>query len=650
MGIYNSKGFNWERYEEIPEKTNVVWFRNDPYTEITFREFVRIIDLYYNDLDVLTKDIHTKIMQYLYEKDKREKQITMGNETITLPYELNKLKSEIYSNLQYISPGLTMTFCLIFAIFYYGKQMAEVVGYKKTEDCVFDLTRKQNTISEIFSHPDMALARDRVKGLKTIYGVKITNEHIFSVFRGIIGGEINNDDRLNALLYCYNPCSNNIKLIEEQIKNFYSYCNQTIDADKMQEILTGICSKSQMLIKDKAIQLFTTLMSPIGVNDIPEFWTCAVGSGIATSTILGLRDFALLLYNYKYEKASTSVTYLSPTSNKHSITNIDVKTKDVLHIESFGIDTNDSITLKIIINGQEKTFALDKKNNIVNNEDIVVFYEQRGSQKVAVAKLYIKEKDIFIYEDNSVSIELESNFTEDAFLYVTKIKDYRNTEFLLYYNTFKSAEFSLTDLKMRDLYNANKDVFDDIAKKVRDGFTIEPNLTGEFVGKPAQTCMYSDKDVEADKDYRLGYEGSTIIDEGLDNENLRMSRVVIKTDFENKKLMVNIVSHTSPRKVNLTLTESEYENDWGAISHNQVLAMLRSMGMFEAICFILYSLSINVDIKEKIERTLNYSCVCDKTGTSRNIPCLNIKKNIKYNDFLKIDGDTERIIKELNLN
>src|SRR5574344_1097199 len=126
MGIYNSKGFNWERYEEIPEKTNVVWFRNDPYTEITFREFVRIIDLYYNDLDVLTKDIHTKIMQYLYEKDKREKQITMGNETITLPYELNKLKSEIYSNLQYISPGLTMTFCLIFAIFYYGKQMAEV--------------------------------------------------------------------------------------------------------------------------------------------------------------------------------------------------------------------------------------------------------------------------------------------------------------------------------------------------------------------------------------------------------------------------------------------------------------------------------------------------------------------------------------------
>jgi len=41
MAIYNSKGFNWERYEEVPEKTNIVWFRNAPYTEITFREFVK---------------------------------------------------------------------------------------------------------------------------------------------------------------------------------------------------------------------------------------------------------------------------------------------------------------------------------------------------------------------------------------------------------------------------------------------------------------------------------------------------------------------------------------------------------------------------------------------------------------------------------
>lgn len=29
MGIYNSKGFNWERYEVIPEKTHAIWFEND---------------------------------------------------------------------------------------------------------------------------------------------------------------------------------------------------------------------------------------------------------------------------------------------------------------------------------------------------------------------------------------------------------------------------------------------------------------------------------------------------------------------------------------------------------------------------------------------------------------------------------------------
>src|SRR5574344_659611 len=60
MGIYNSKGFNWERYEEIPEKTNVVWFRNDPYTEITFREFVRIIDLFF-PLNKTSEDDNTPV-------------------------------------------------------------------------------------------------------------------------------------------------------------------------------------------------------------------------------------------------------------------------------------------------------------------------------------------------------------------------------------------------------------------------------------------------------------------------------------------------------------------------------------------------------------------------------------------------------------
>lgn len=42
MGIYNSKGFNWERYEEILEKTHAIWFENDPYTIIlpVFRQLL----------------------------------------------------------------------------------------------------------------------------------------------------------------------------------------------------------------------------------------------------------------------------------------------------------------------------------------------------------------------------------------------------------------------------------------------------------------------------------------------------------------------------------------------------------------------------------------------------------------------------------
>ena len=658
MGIYNSKGFNWERYEVIPEKTHAIWFENDPYTEITFREFITIIAFFYSQkvhgkLDTLSIKMYEEILQKLYKQ--------YGEEKISgLPYSLKYLKDNLDIEIQYISPGLIMSTCLYFSLFYLGKQQAEVYGYKNSnnENCVFETLSKigspvvRSVLNYIRPNNNMESLKDvgvkRIKGEQTVYNRYISSDenHIYKQLKGFICKNINDDDvaQLKKLIDCFYPEAS-IAGVINSIKVF-----QGSEEDVLQ-VMETIRDKCYELEDEIAEKVFKALTSSFTMEK-PKYWAIAIGDGENTSSILGLKQFGLLLFNYGYYIPEGQVK----TNYIHSIVNEPLNKNELLHIDSLGVDNNNIVKCVLTIrpkNGGsvcQKEFSVNTDGFALNDEEC--FYKNNDNREFVVTKFRKSTNDFYFYEDCIVDIEFitDVNGHEDAMFFVSKIKDYRNTESLLYYNTFESAEFSLTDLKMRDLYNANKDVFDDIAKKVRDGFTIEPNLTGEFVGKPAQTCMYSDKDVEADKDYRLGYEGSTIIDEGLDNENLRMSRVVIKTDFENKKLMVNIVSHTSPRKVNLTLTESEYENDWGAISHNQVLAMLRSMGMFEAICFILYSLSINVDIKEKIKRTLNYSCVCDKTGTSRDIPCLNIKKNIKYNDFLKIDGDTERIIKELNLN
>ena len=656
MGIYNSKGFNWERYEEVPEKTNIVWFRNDPYTEITFREFITIIAFFYSQkvhgkLDTLSIKMYEEILQKLYNQY-GEKKISW------LPYSLKYLKDNLDIEIQYISPGLIMSTCLYFSLFYLGKQQAEVYGYKNSnnENCVFEtlstiasLTARSVLIYIPFEYKMESLKNvgvKRIKGEQTVYNRYISSDenHIFEQLKGFICKNINYDDiaQLKKLIDCFYP--------EDSIADVINSIKSIRGSEEVLQIMETIRDKCYELEDEIAEKVFKALTSSFTMEK-PKYWTIAIGNGESTSSILGLKQFGLLLFNYGYYIPEGQVK----TNYEHSIDDVSLDKNEILHIDSLGVDNNNIVKCVLTIRPEnggsvcKKEFFVNTDGFALNDEECI--YKNIDDRDLVVAKFRKSTNDFYFYEDCIVDIKFitDENGYEDAMFFVSKIKDYRNTESLLYYNTFKSAKFSLTDMEMRALYNTNKDVFDDIAKKVRDGFTIEPNLTGEYVGKPAQTCMYSDKDVEADESYNLGINTNEWDDKDKpDNENLRMSRVVVKTDFEDKTLIVDILSHTSPRKVTLNITESEYENDRGAISHNQVLAMLRSMGVFEAICFILYSLCKGK--QNDIKNILTASCVCDKTGTSRDIPCLNLKKKIKYDDFLKIDGDTERIIKELNLN
>ena len=321
------------------------------------------------------------------------------------------------------------------------------------------------------------------------------------------------------------------------------------------------------------------------------------------------------------------------------------------------------------------SYDLPTDNNIIDNDRYTDFYYFNGNQNERIARFDNSDNILKIYkEDVTVDFDIkpedpDPEIDEIVFIATVAPDNFSKRYNLIYFNEFDSGKFELTQEEIQELYRQNKQAFDTIFDNLRNkdfsfyvGMEDTSTITGEFVGKKSSNNYeYSPNDIVADTQYSFcNYSNTPEISckaaEALYKE-LRKTRVLIYNDYVNKKICISIVSHTSPVVIDFNdlfnssytppnmsrpdyddlinrFTKYKVSSDDQRPSQNQVLAMLRSMGMFEAIYSILYVKANNDasvisklnDLKE------NVSCM-DRTGTVRGHEELNLVNPLFFADY-----------------
>lgn len=185
-------------------------------------------------------------------------------------------------------------------------------------------------------------------------------------------------------------------------------------------------------------------------------------------------------------------------------------------------------------------------------------------------------------------------------------------------------------------------------EKIRDiikngSFQVNPPIIeGRYIGK------YDYKKVEVNKDYIPSPNSKEKERSGLHkiDKNIRYSEAIIQLDEVQNKINITIWSTTSPvwsrlderlcvtnidenknsfnnnvlKRLNDNYTNTHkilVKNGKLIPIYNQPLAMLRSMGVLEAIAKKLYSMEETSFMKEKMKNMLNSAFAVDKSAESR---------------------------------
>ena len=594
--------------------------------------------------------------------------------------EVPELAEDI--NSDFMGKELLAEACFQFAIFYLCREYANISGCVLTEEVknlLFPMCENKN-IEDVTSKDTF----DRLLYYSEI--LKVFYDH----------SEPTTKESFKKNL---SPLST----INDFMAGLTEIINTTTDNPKKYIEDFNICNKS--LLDDIAQDMFHCFTN----GDTMAYgrtYTFSVGEGGKSEGFMGVMNLGLIMFNYTFDEENKTSSKISQSLDSK------INENDLIHLFTFGYSSNILSNLKLTIGSNElnflgseccyngirpvrysdytkpKKYSKDLQNRpkseretlneVLEDKECTVFIKKKipnSQYDIACFNRLTNNLNSFIQGSLKIYFltkEFEKHFDE-IFLIMNIVHNEIQIFDIDIENSFEEDKFEITTQKTNSLFSDvwNRQCLDQIINFLRKNNECEinpPIIEGHYVGK---TDYY--KHTIADKSIIPGDE-SSVNEDG--SEKLRFSKVFIKLDAKTKKITIKIWSTTSPRRSNLkdefksphinenkesvfnTEDIDKYvykKENSDVVYYNQPLAMLRSMGVLEAIAKKLYRIEQTPFMKEKMKNMLNSAFAVDKSGEARGNDNADyqLKKTISYATYksfkwYKDEADYNRYDHDIN--
>lgn len=643
------------------EKKSWIDFYNSTYAS-ALREFIYVIRHHMMNSNK-TYGIHLEI---LYDEIYCHLHSNVSS-TDVLP-SLKRTISE--DRLYYWNEGLLMESCFQFAIFYLCREYANISRYfqsmffsdasvkeklfPKSDFRVYQNIETNNTFRKLLSY------RTINKTYKQMKKISLKN--------GIPKNELM-DSYKDNLAKMFSPLC--------KLKVFFDELSEIIIDDREQKNFFdefNLCNNE--ILNEIAGFMFRCITAD--KLTYRHSYTFAVGNGLDSIGFMDINNLGLMIFNYEYAINEDNDEY---TIQNNTLKNVDkkIKNNDIIHLYSFGFDYDEISNISLFIGNNTFKFEGSKLfyngiRPVRDNTTFPSYYEYSVSSEIETKEMVVtRYGKITDFGGNKASFNRISNnleildISDEESIKVALAASNRDSdyeEFFLMMNIVQTTSKSIT-LELFDYFEDNRfeikkskanSIFSNIENSEKfhqiidflsttQSPTIYTSIKGRYVGiiKNGETIARQDIEPIA---VNGKCEEQTTPQNG--DKYLRYSNVSISLNIANKTLAIEIWSTTSPFRSRLDndlipayLNENgdnidssvlEALNDKYTNSHkilveggklipiyNQPLAMLRSMGVLEAIAKqIIKNTTNNVEVvQEAMNKMMNNAIAEDESWEIR---------------------------------
>ena len=631
-----------EGEKDITEGFPSSWyeFRGEDSMSQALKEYIYILNNY--DVPRHYDNLYMEVYEKLVESvDSESIDSTNFKEKLNLR-EINDFSGAFEG----ISDGILLEACFQFAIFFLCRELIKISGYPENP-----LNLDADTLEDVFLHSNAQ------------QNPQTSNEY-FERYVNAIGVRFESEKKKD-FAECFYPIGSNNEF-KQKIVNACSIKN---NENKQTEVMVAIKSETLDILNGIAISLYKCITNTTGENLNLNTQVYASGDGSETIGFMGIKNLGCFLFPYKNEVVINNKNKITKDNivhfyawgyNNFKFSNIEVYIR------------NNPIWIfkgnKNVYNGLRP----ERKNNITTRsgykKNIDTYYSTKENEDDVIRDDY-RTKNIYShmsFDRNTNDLSFDKGF-KNGCMNITLVSAYDEIngkkeydEFFLMANIAQKKVLSneMQPLTLKNLFDddkfevkTNTSMFDmklNALEKIRDiikngSFQVNPPIIeGRYIGK------YDYKKVEVNKDYIPSPNSNKTERSSLhkSDKNIRYSEAIIQLDEVQNKINITIWSTTSPVwsrlderlcVTNIDENKNSFNNnvlnrlnDNYTNTHkilvkngklipiyNQPLAMLRSMGVLEAIAKKLYSMEETSFMKEKMKNMLNSAFAVDKSAESR---------------------------------
>ena len=558
-----------------------------------------------------------------YEDDKTKEIRKYVLPTLKRQNEINDVFSEL-------PEGLLSEACFQFALFLLCREFAKISGRSYLSDS------QEKKLKEAFSAVDSSESASLLS--KMIF--ERYKDAIKNGLKEDIGIEIS-DSNLRGIATMFNPQQTN--------EMFYNSIDDiNLLKNRKSKVVSIFKKETCLLLNEFARNIHKCISNELYFDNMMY----AFGNESTSKGILGLDNVGLFLFPYP---------------NEISIEKKNVNKDNVIHICAFGFDfvnsaTEFSIKIKTIEDTIKYTFEGNsliydeirpkrkpnttipdsyRTNNTENETSIDVISD--GLETIKSNMIFNRmTKNLFFatqFLGGELSVSKEENIHgEDEFFLILNIANKKDIPLsqgnpMSFVNVFEDDKFEVTKTMQDKMFTLeNLCLLQELVNIInRNSPTIHTNIEGWYIGKWTYSGVLADSNYIPSSNNSPKKEYSDFM---VSDERLRYSKATIEKNEEGSEIIIDIVSTTSPRRSNLKdefksphINENKghifkdidkyvyKEDNNNVVYYNQPLAMLRSMGVLEAIAKEIYR--IDPSTKGKLDLLMKEAFAVDKSGKAR---------------------------------
>lgn len=553
--------------------------------------------------------------------------------SIRCPYKdvkFCKFKSQNnYSNdFSDISDGLLMEACFHFAMFFLCREFAKISGC--TKNYTYPLNLKEVEFNNIFSHERRSDPQ--------------TSNRLFNRYVRVIKNKLNEDrnykqSKLEKIAEAFNPTETN--------NDFRNQMEKIFSTDKMSNVISVIKEENSKILNKVAKSFFKCITNDNIESSNFNTQIYASGDGSESTGFLGMLNLGIFIFPYSNENIEDD-----------SIVNKD----NVVHLYAWGF--NSCLFSKIEVTIASTTWNFNGSKNIFNsirperngqtepnsyrtprdfNDSIGETIEDLSETSLVEGgfKFNRNMNDLSFNDDfqggtmsmKLISGDLEDHSEKDEFFLIANVANNKiilengNQIKLVFENLFDDDMFEVKSAKRNSFFEMHEDFLEEVITFIHTNNPyINTKIEGWYIG------TYDYLEVSADK--------SNIPIPSFNKERskkqkgdgtIRYSKAIIQLDRDNNKIDIEIWSTTSPLRSNLKNNINKYKQTTADVNidfytnidkykvafYNQPLAMLRSMGVLEAIAKEFCLRDQSDLMKDKMTKMLRNAESKDKSGKQR---------------------------------